>query len=66
MVLEVALKLLFFLEAVLKETVRLQDHLFLLNVVLAMLVEFIFEVLHAAGRPGHDLYPTSELLHAFY
>jgi hypothetical protein len=60
--LEVALKLLFFLEAVLEETVRLQDHLFLLYVVLAVLVKFILKVLHAPGRPGHDLYSTSKLL----
>ena len=63
MLLEVAFQPLFVLEAVLKETVRLQDHLFLLNVVLAVLVEFIFQVLHAPGRPGHDLYSTSKLLH---
>jgi len=63
--LEVTLKLLFFFEAVLEETVRLQDHLFLLYVVLAVLVKFILKVLHAPGRPGHDLYTTSKLLHTF-
>lgn len=63
--LEVTLKLLFLLEAVLEEAVRLQDHLFLLNIVLAVLVKFILKVLHAPGRPGHDLYTTSKLLHTF-